>query len=254
MPKDIGRVFDHTRGHSLPDAATDRLLEHYFPGVPGGELAGREILDAGCRVGDYSLALRRRGARRVVGVDLSGACVERARERAGGDAGLAFRQGDIADLSAFADSSFDVALCLGTMMYLDAGQVRAALAELVRVTRPGGSVLVLFLREQGWCARLATAVANRLPWGLYLPLVEATARALRPLASRFAGRQLDLDILKYDLLWGIQGTHFGVPVAIPERFEVPTASTEACSPKTVVSYRFEVPADKSELDFAARPG
>ena len=75
MARDLGRIFDATSEHCLPPDATAGLVDHYFA---AGELDGKVVLDAGCRVGDYSLALLARGAARVVGVDLSGRCIARA--------------------------------------------------------------------------------------------------------------------------------------------------------------------------------
>jgi SAM-dependent methyltransferase len=42
----------------------------------------------------------------------------------------------------FADGSFDLTLCLNMLQYLDDGGTSQALAELLRVTRPGGRIIL----------------------------------------------------------------------------------------------------------------
>lgn len=245
--KSIGEVFDYTRDYSQAPELIDRVVAHYF--APG-ELAGKTVLDAGCRVGDHSAGLLRHGARRVVGVDLSARCIAEARRRYAGVEGLEFLEGDIADLGRFAES-FDVAYCTGTMTFLTPENARRALQELVRVTRPGGVLLVLFLRDRGALPRLATWVADRLPLRLYRGLVEAAGGWLRPLAPWVLGRPVGESFLKNDVLWCLQGSHYGVPVALPDELLVETIRSEFCSPETTVSYKIQVPQDKALLSFPA---
>ncbi len=50
--------------------------------------------------------------------------------------------GDITDLSRFSDGAFDVTVCFGGPLSYVVDRAELAVAELVRVTRPGGHVLV----------------------------------------------------------------------------------------------------------------
>lgn len=241
--KDVGRVFDRTLDHPIAAADTARFVEHYFP----GGLGGAAVLDAGCRLGDYSAAFLGAGAERVAGLDLARRAVAAARARWAGRAGLSFAAGDLRRLP-FADDSFDLAVCSSGLSYLAPAEARRGLAELARVTRPGGTLLLLFLRPQGLLLRTARAVANGLPMPLYSALVAVAARLPPGLATPFLGRPIDADRLRY-LLWGLQGTRFGVPVAIPDEHRVPTVETTDCSERTLISYRVPVPADKAALSF-----
>ena len=102
-----------------------------------GDVSGRRILDAGCGSGPLSAALRARHAV-VTGVDASAAMVDLARERLGEDADL-----HVADLGAplpFADAAFDDVVASLVLHYLE--DWAAPLAELRRVLRPGGRLLV----------------------------------------------------------------------------------------------------------------
>jgi len=103
------------------------------------DLEGRRILDAGCGPGGLSLELARRGAR-VVGVDLSPALVERARERVAGEPGLAarieFRAGDMLSTAL---GPFDHVVAMDSLIHYPPDQILSALSHLARRVR--GSLL-----------------------------------------------------------------------------------------------------------------
>ncbi|MCX4472374.1 class I SAM-dependent methyltransferase [Micromonospora sp. NBC_01655] len=117
------------------------LINGYYerPAMIGlaGDVNGRRILDAGCGSGPLSAALRERGAI-VTGFDSSPAMVELAERRLGKDATLL-----VADLSEplpFADGAFDDVVVSLVLHYLR--DWTAPLAELRRVLRPGGRLLL----------------------------------------------------------------------------------------------------------------
>lgn len=102
-----------------------------------GEVRGRRILDAGCGSGPLSAALRERGAV-VTGFDLSAAMVELARRRLGPGADL--RVHDLADPLPYDDAAFDDVVASLVLHYLE--DWSQPLAELHRVLRPGGRLIV----------------------------------------------------------------------------------------------------------------
>jgi malonyl-CoA O-methyltransferase len=105
----------------LDDLLVDRLTP---------PLAGLSLLDAGCGT---ARRLRRAGASLAVGIDATPEMLAAA-----GDAhGLA--AGDVRALP-FGDASFDVVWCRLVIGHLPA--IAAAYAELGRVCRPGGTVIV----------------------------------------------------------------------------------------------------------------
>jgi SAM-dependent methyltransferase len=108
---------------SILRAMLDRL-----PLAPGARL-----LDAGCGSGRTLDELARYG--RPTGVDLSPEAVATARRRGHDDVRVA----RVEELP-FADATFDVVTCLDVVEHTP--DDRATLAELRRVTRPGGLLLV----------------------------------------------------------------------------------------------------------------
>lgn len=105
---------------------------------------GEAVLDVGCGTGvvDRWLARRTRGANRIVGVDNSRYQLREAAGLArseGLEEVIHFQEGD-AEALPFPDSSFDVTVSITVMQEGDADR---QLAELVRVTTPGGRVAVI---------------------------------------------------------------------------------------------------------------
>lgn len=102
-----------------------------------GDVAGLEVLDAGCGSGPLMEVLRSKGAA-VAGFDLSPAMVELARERLGEGADVR-----VADLGAplpYPDDRFDLVVASLSLHYVE--DWASALAELRRVLRPGGRLTV----------------------------------------------------------------------------------------------------------------
>lgn len=101
---------------------------------------GQHALDVCCGTGDVTFALARTGAR-VTGLDFSPEMLAVARHRARANAGVVeFVQGDALALP-FAEAAFDaVTISYGLRNLAD---FRAGLAEMARVLRPGGRLLVL---------------------------------------------------------------------------------------------------------------
>jgi ubiquinone/menaquinone biosynthesis C-methylase UbiE len=94
-------------------------------------------LDSGTGAGALALALANHVAE-VVGVDVEPELLARARERA--PANATFEEADATRLP-FPDACFDLAGTLRTLHHVHRPEV--AIAELVRVTRPGGRLVVI---------------------------------------------------------------------------------------------------------------
>jgi malonyl-CoA O-methyltransferase len=137
------------RAHNPLMKAEERAMLALLP----RDLGGRSIFDAGCGSGRYMIHALRRGARRIVGVDLSSEMLTRANAelQAASLAAAVPHSGAKLDTPHFQliqahvgalplrDRWADLTICgltLGHLRSLD-----ASLAELQRVTQPGGVIL-----------------------------------------------------------------------------------------------------------------
>ncbi len=106
---------------------------------------GDKVLDAGSGPGRFAVEMAKAGAE-VTLLDISSKQLELAKShfQQSGVEQMArgFVRGDICDLSAFPHGAFNVTVCFGgALSYVCESRFRAA-SELVRVTQPGGFMLV----------------------------------------------------------------------------------------------------------------
>ena len=102
---------------------------------------GLAVLDVGCGDGTTALPAAELGAN-VLGVDIASNLVAAGNARAQG-LGLGncrFQEGDASDLSALEDDSFDLVVSIFGAMF--APRPFEVAKELVRVTRPGGRIVM----------------------------------------------------------------------------------------------------------------
>ncbi len=106
-----------------------------------GCLKGRTALDLGTRDGYGVEELRRFGCREVAGVEVVPETAEMAASRTDG----AVRQGDMRALSD-PDARWDIVTCIHSLEHVP--DPERARSEMVRVTKPGGWLLVVVPQEQ----------------------------------------------------------------------------------------------------------
>lgn len=124
------------------------------------------VLDVGAGPGRFTIELAKIGAR-VVAADVSTVQLELNREKveqAGVEDGVLDRVvADVTDLSTFADGEFDAAVCYGGPLSYALDRAGDGVGELLRVTRPGGYVIVSVMSLVG-------AFSSELRAVLALPL------------------------------------------------------------------------------------
>jgi len=107
--------------------------------------AGDRVLEVGAGPGRFTIELARLGAQVSVS-DLSPGQLEQNRERVAAEGledKIVEREiADVLDLSRWDDASFDATVCFGGPLSYVVDRADEGIAELVRVTRPGGHVLV----------------------------------------------------------------------------------------------------------------
>jgi SAM-dependent methyltransferase len=106
-----------------------------------GITPGLDVLDLGCGDGTTALPAAKLGAN-VLGVDIASNLVEagNARAQSLGLTNIRFQQGDASDLSELEDDSFDLVISIFGAMF--APRPFEVAKELVRVTRPGGRIVM----------------------------------------------------------------------------------------------------------------
>jgi ubiquinone/menaquinone biosynthesis C-methylase UbiE len=112
---------------------------------------GEQVLDVGCGTGTLALEVQRRvgSAGRVIGIDPGEEQIARARAKAARrHLPIEFQIGVIEQL-AFPDQTFDVVLSTLMMHHLPVSLKRQGLAEIARVLKSGGRLVIAdFKRKQ----------------------------------------------------------------------------------------------------------
>jgi len=153
-------IYDRgTYEHSIT-LVTERLMAS---GITPEVIRGKRCFDGGCGIGRLSVALARMGAAEVVAVDHSQECLEYFRRflQESGLQNIHVVQGDVTDLRAFADASFDFVATNGVLHHTAAPL--DGLREHMRITRDSG-LLWIYLYGAG---------------GIYWPIFDA----LRPIVG-----------------------------------------------------------------------
>lgn len=124
------------------------------------------VLDVGCGTGETTRDAARAASRGgALGVDLSAAMLEVARQRAEAEGldNVEFVQAD-AQLHPFEAAAYDVVISRTALMFL--GDPVAGLANLARATRPGGRLVALVwqpITANEWIAEIAGALSSGRP-------------------------------------------------------------------------------------------
>jgi tRNA (mo5U34)-methyltransferase len=103
--------------HFLGDYPRSKFAR--FEAILPADLAGKTVLDIGCNAGFYSIEMKRRGAKRVLGIDSDDRYLAQARLAcdALGQDGIEFRNLSIYDVGALGER-FDLVIFMGVFYHL----------------------------------------------------------------------------------------------------------------------------------------
>ena len=111
IPQEVTEIFE-TRLQMV-----NGVIDNHF----GARLPKVTCFDVGCHEGFYSIAMARKGIKRVVGFDVRESNLQKARfvAEAFGFSEIAFRQGDGERLRVEETGQYDLTLCLGVLYHLE---------------------------------------------------------------------------------------------------------------------------------------
>jgi ubiquinone/menaquinone biosynthesis C-methylase UbiE len=174
----VAADYDRTRG--LPPGAMGKVVS-----LLAAELREHQpCLEIGVGTGRLALPLARAGIR-MTGIDLSVPMVRRLVEKAGGGVPIPVVVAD-AEALPFVPSSFGAGLACHVLHLISGWQV--ALAELVRVIRPGGVALIdIGGMGSGWWKEIQEAFCREAGigrWCVGTDSAEEVTEAMRALDAR----------------------------------------------------------------------
>lgn len=125
-----------------------------------------DLLDIGCGAGQLSIPAARKGMR-VTGIDIAENLVEEAKQRAAKE-GLTIRfdAGD-AEALPYEAESFDVVLSLIGAMFAPRPDLVAA--EMVRVCKPGGRLVMANWTPEGFLGQMFKTIGKHVPPSPLMP-------------------------------------------------------------------------------------
>lgn len=151
-------------GYDLVTAGLEKIPERIREALEAaGDLSGKWVLDIGCGRGELACEAARRGAR-AVGIDYAEAALELSRERRDlldeeARGRVDFILSDAKGL-AFPDGSFDVVFFVDVYEHLHPHEIESTLAEIGKVLRPGG-LLVVHTGPNTWFYRFGYPLVRR---------------------------------------------------------------------------------------------
>jgi ubiquinone/menaquinone biosynthesis C-methylase UbiE len=186
----------------LPDPRIDRKFARICALVRE-QLPCEAFLDAGCGDGRYLAALAAELPARRAGVDISDRILETARRRVDAD----FRQGNL-EAIPFADGEFDLVLCSQAIEHVL--HADAAVAELARVLRPNGTLIISTDNARNYVTKTINAPRTVAVRALRLrgargriesPAIAYTHRSFRALLERGGFAVERVETFRFHLMW-----------------------------------------------------
>jgi ubiquinone/menaquinone biosynthesis C-methylase UbiE len=173
--KIVSQDYEVDRGQTSRGLEAEELAERHLLAFIDPKPEDK-ILDAGCGTGINIHRLSSK-VRSLVGIDYSESMVERARKRMETEhiRNAEVRAGSIA-ATGFASDTFDKVICISVMQYLTDQDAEAALKEFVRISKPGGEIIMhvknlasLYLGSLYAAKKLKSLISKKVKIEFYRP-------------------------------------------------------------------------------------
>lgn len=179
------------------------------------------ILDVGCGPGmmaEYSI---KKGFE-FFGIDISEKMIDECINNFGHATSTHFSVGKLQKLE-FSDSSFDVVLCMGALEYVERDEIENALAEMLRVLKPDGQIIMSLMNKNSffaWHRRLRGKILKKIKGS------DFQAESYDEFSKPFNENSIRA-LLKSQQLSNIETVRFGLNIypyflewRIPDRFRI----------------------------------
>jgi ubiquinone/menaquinone biosynthesis C-methylase UbiE len=158
----------------------EHILRRMTVGLAGVK-AGDTVLEVGCATGTLTLAAKQAAgpSGRVFGIDIIPGMIEASQRKAAqANVEITFKLGSI-DSIPFPDDHFDEVMCSFMIFHMSDETRRKGIAEIQRVLKPGGRMLLLDLALppqpfQRWIARRLLGFSADDDLRTLIPLMEAS--------------------------------------------------------------------------------
>jgi len=151
---------------------------------------GEYVLDAACGAGGFAVRAAQAGAR-VIGIDIASNLIAQAVERArAANLPIQFDEGDVEELP-YDEATFDTVVSQFGIMF--APRPERVVAELARVLKPGGRVVLFNWTPTSWVSQLVQVVSRHVPpppnsplpaqWGVEAVAIERLSPRFVPVST-----------------------------------------------------------------------
>lgn len=184
----VRRFYDELWSKYTPEySASEKHWEFFYNSA---EIKGKSVLDAGCGTGIFSFIFAKKGASKVTGIDISQRSLETAERMTKYFElrNISFQIVNMLKLP-FPSASFDIVWAWGAVHHTT--DPLRSLEELIRVLKPGGSLLLAVYRKTGltFLHEMLRKVMLRMPQKSWIPLSRILSVALSPIVFLFKRRE-----------------------------------------------------------------